>query len=409
MVAVHREVAGRLGGRPRAVLLDTPYGFQENADEISARAVDYFARRVQLAVEVVGFPGPLAADPAARSPQPGPAALARLREADFVFAGPGSPTYALGAWRASPVPGLLAAKLAQGGAVVFSSAAALTVGRFTLPVYEVYKVGQPAHWLEGLDLAGPAGLAPDCAIVPHFDNAEGGTHDTRYCYMGARRLRGLEDLLPPAGWILGVDEHTALVLDLDAGEAAVLGRGAVTARRRGAEARVPAGSRVPVADLAGLARAGARTPAPASPPRPDGPRDPAPGAAPPLREEVGRLAAAFDQAVAERRAGDAAAAVLALDRAIGAWAADTLQSDEPDRARAVLHALVHRLGEAAAAGLRDPREPLAPLVGELIGLRAELRGAGAFEVADRLRARLAAAGIELRDTPAGTVWVLRDR
>ena len=135
MVTPHRDAVARLGATPpRAVLLDTPYGFQENAAEISQRAVDYFAQRVQLAIEVAGFPGPLAVDPRERSVQPTAASLARLRAADFMFAGPGSPTYALSTWRGSPVPAALADKLAHGGFVVFASAAAVTVGRFSLPV-----------------------------------------------------------------------------------------------------------------------------------------------------------------------------------------------------------------------------------------------------------------------------------
>src|SRR5438552_4760075 len=94
------------------------------------------------------------------------AALSRVRTAGFVFAGPGSPSYALSVWRSSSVPEALAAKLADGGAVVFSSAAALTLGRFSVPVYEVYKVGQEVHWLDGLDLLGPIGFAGSCVVIP---------------------------------------------------------------------------------------------------------------------------------------------------------------------------------------------------------------------------------------------------
>jgi len=68
---------------------------------------------------------------------------------------------------------------------------------------------------------------------------------------------------------------------------------------------------------------------------------------------------------------------------------------------------VHRLGEAASQGLRDPKELLAPLVEGLIKLRAELRTEKAYALADRVRDRLIAAGIELRDTADGTVWTLR--
>jgi len=246
MVTPHRELVARLGGSPRAVLLDTPYGFQENAAEISHRAVEYFAQRVQLAIDVAGFPGPLAVDPRERSAQPSAAALARLRSADYVFAGPGSPTYALSTWRGSPVVEALVDTLSHGGVVVFSSAAAVTIGRFSLPVYEIYKVGQDIHWLDGLDLVGAAGLGADSVVIPHWDNAEGGTHDTRFCYMGARRLDALEALLPADAWMLGVDEHTVLVIDLKAREAVIGGRGAVTVRRRGRSERFPAGSRVPL-------------------------------------------------------------------------------------------------------------------------------------------------------------------
>ncbi len=413
MVTPHRDIVARFGGAPpRAVLLDTPYGFQENAAEISLRAVDYFAQRVQLAVEVAGFPGPLAADPRERSAQPTAAALARLRAADFVFSGPGSPTYALSTWRGSPVPEALADKLHHGGAVVFASAAAVTVGRFSLPVYEIYKVGQPIHWLDGLDLLSPLGFGANCVVVPHFDNAEGGTHDTHFCYMGERRLRALEELLPADAWVLGVDEHTALIVDLDAREVAVIGRAGVTVRRRGVLERFPAGARVPVAALVAAARGSTQVGAAARklvgvPQDPVAAREPPPARSP-LLSEVARLEHAFAGALAARRAAEAAEAILALDRTILEWSADTLQSDEPDRARAVVHSLVHRLGEAASVGLRDPKEILAPLVEGLIALRAELRAERAWQLADRLRDRLIAAGIDLHDTLQGTTWTLRD-
>ena len=413
MVTPHRDIVARFGAAPpKAVLLDTPYGFQENAAEVSQRAVEYFAQRVQLAIEVAGFPGPLAADPRERSDQPTPATLARLRAADLVFSGPGSPTYALSTWQGSSVPGAISDKLAHGGVAIFASAAAVTVGRFSLPVYEIYKVGHPIHWLDGLDLLSPLGFGANCVVVPHFDNAEGGTHDTRFCYMGERRLAVMEELLPPDAWVLGVDEHTALVFDLDEGDATVTGRGVVTVRRRGVAERFPAGTRMPMTSLVAAAR-GARESGGAAASPPDAARAPAESEEPrpkrsALLDEVARLEQVFVAALAARRAGEAAEAILALDRAILDWSADTLQTDEPDRARAVLHSLVHRLGEAASVGLRDPKEVLAPLVEGLIALRAELRTEKAWQVADRLRDRLVAGGIELHDTPGGTTWTLRD-
>ena len=56
MARVHRAVLDRLGERPvPAVVLDTPYGFQENADDISARAVDYFRTTVGAPFSVASF------------------------------------------------------------------------------------------------------------------------------------------------------------------------------------------------------------------------------------------------------------------------------------------------------------------------------------------------------------------
>jgi len=124
---------------------------------------------------------------------------------------------------------------------------------------------------------------------------------------------------------------------------------------------------------------------------------------------VGRLERAFETAVSARQTGPAVSAIIALDRVIQDWTADTLETDDPERARAVLHALIHRLGEAAASGLRDPREALRPLVDGLVALRGELRAERAFSLADRLRDRLTAAGIELRDTPEGTGWTVDPR
>jgi cyanophycinase-like exopeptidase len=414
MVTPHREIVARLGDpTPRAVLLDTPYGFQENASEITQRAIEYFGHRVQLTIEAAGFLGPLAADQTQRTPIAEAAALSRLRTAGFVFAGPGSPSYALSVWKGSPVPEALATKLAEGGAVIFSSAAALTLGRYAVPVYEIYKVGHPVHWLDGLDLLKAAGFEGSCVVIPHYDNAEGGTHDTRFCYMGERRLSVMETMLPDDAWVLGIDEHTVLTVDLDARTATVSGRGSLTVRRRGASQVFAAGQKLGLDALLAAARgdtARTRAPAPAVAAAGTGALPEEKGAAKrsPLLAEVARLEQAFEAAIAGRKASEAAEAILNLDRAIAEWSADTLQTDDPDRARAVLYSLVQRLGEAAAGGLRDPRELLAPLVENLITLRGELRAARAFELADRVRDRLTAAHIEIRDTPVGTVWELRE-
>src|SRR5205085_3494272 len=237
MVKVHRELIARAGSP--AVLLDTPFGFQENAAEITAKAVAYFRESVGQEIGVASYRAAAGTDAVAYETM-----LSRLRAARYVFAGPGSPSYALAQWRDTLVPEVLADKLRRGGAITFASAAALVVGTHTVPVYEIYKVGQDPSWLDGLDLLAEAGLR--AAVIPHFDNAEGGTHDTRYSYLGERRLQVMEAQLPADVFVLGVDEHTACTLDLDADSATVIGLGAVTIRRRGRSTRVEAGTTEPL-------------------------------------------------------------------------------------------------------------------------------------------------------------------
>ena len=401
MAKVHRQLFERLAPVPvPAVLLDTPYGFQSNAQDISARAIAYFRESAGRPVAAASMSRTIGVAPVALE-----TALARVAEARWVFSGPGSPTYALAQWRSTIVPSLLSEKISGGGCIVFSSAAALTLGRWTVPVYEIYKAGEDPVWADGLDLLGPLGST--VAVVPHFDNAEGGTHDTRYCYLGEERLRLMEAQLPPEGWVLGVDEHTVCIFDFDAGTASVSGLGAVTVRRHGTSAVVASGRTLSIDELVELA---------ASLPAGSGSDAAVRGAAVassaltagPLLAEARRLTAAFDSAIAGRDADGATEAVLEMEATLHAWSADTFESDELDRARAALRRMIVRLGELAVPGLRDPREVLAPWVGALLVERAEAREDGRFADGDRIRQRLEDFGVEVRDTSAGTDWGLRE-
>ena len=406
MVKPHREMFERLDASGlvpasglSAVVLDTPFGFQENAPELSQKTVEYF--RTSLRREVVPI-GLLRTE--TMSAVEKERAFTAVRSAQFVFAGPGSPTYALRQWQQTPVPALLAEKLRTGGSVTFASAAALTLGLRTVPVYEVYKAGSDPYWLGGLDLLSELGLP--VAVIPHYNNAEGGHHDTRFCYMGERRLRMLEAELPDGAFVLGVDEHTGVVLDLDADTATVVGLGVLTVRRDGVSTEIPSGQTVPIDVLRnGPGAAGAHTVVSAAPV--ETVAAPAPAASGvSLGADVDRLDAEFAAALERRDADAAVAAVLELDEAMVAWSTDSLQSDEMDRARALLRSMVVRLGEATRRGLVDPREIIAPFVDVAVAVRAEVRAAKRYDLSDQIRDGLAAAGVEVRDTPAGQEWGL---
>ena len=404
MIKPHRQIFERLGPEPGpAVLLDTTYGFQANADDISARAVEYFAASVGQPVEVAELRD-RGADPVRRQE-----ALAKVAAARWVFAGPGSPSYALRQWDGGEIPDLLADKLDHGGCVLFSSAAALTLGRYTVPVYEIYKVGVDPEWLEGLNLV--KFLGPEVAVIPHFDNAEGGNHDTRFCYLGERRLELLESQMGPDGWVLGIDEHTAAVFDLDDATVSVLGNGVVTVRRGGRSTTVKSGETLPIRALVELAFSDKGTAVAAPPPASPSPA-PAAGSTPPgaptaFHAEIRRLETEFDAAISGRDVDGAVRALLELDDTVVAWAGDTTQTDAPDRARAAMRRMVARLGELAKTGARDPRLVVGGFVDALLAERAEARASRRFADADRVRDALIANGIEVRDTPDGTVWEIR--
>lgn len=376
MVEIHRAAARTLRAGARAVLLDTPYAFQENRADISARACRYFARSVGLDVEVAtGITG-----------------------ADWVFSGPGSPTYALERWADSGVAGDLRARVrARQGVTVLASAAACTAGLATVPVYEIYKVGAEPRWREGIDLLEPLGL--QAVLIPHFDNAEGGTHDTRYCYLGERRLSRMERELPAGTAVLGIDEHTAVVIDLDGESVQVAGRGGLTVRRPGSVAVLPAGTRTDLAEIRRLAegRAGVS----ASPPPIVSEAAPAEVT---LEETIRSCEERFKAAAAEPDMVAAAQSVLDLEAEMVKWAADTEEdAGGVDQARELMRLLIARLGElASSAGLRSAG--LRSLVEPLLVLRARLREEGRYDVADALRAAMQEGGVLIEDTPDGPRW-----
>ncbi|MGL5859265.1 MAG: CysS/YqeB C-terminal domain-containing protein [Angustibacter sp.] len=417
LVPVHREVfaATTAGGPVRAVFLDTPFGFQLNADELTARTVAYFRDSVGQRVEVARWRH--ADEPVLDQER----SLALLHQATWAFSGPGSPSYALRHWAGTAVPQALA-DVARRGTLVLGSAAAVTAGSHAIGVYEIYKAGEVPRWLPGLDLlAELTGLR--AAVVPHYDNAEGGTHDTRFCYLGEPRLALLEDELPDDVGVLGVDEHTTLWVDLETRTARVLGRGVVTVRRRGASVRFPAGRTVPLAELDDLLRHGSTTgPAVAAPGDPvmrggPGTHDSMRGTTPieefsspvtatpgSLREAADAASAAFDAAMAHRDAAGCTTAVLELEQACHDWSSDTLVSDDAAMARRTLRVLIVRLGELAEGGIRDPREVVGPFVETLLMVRATARANRNYPTSDLIRDQLAACGVEVRDTPSGVEW-----
>src|SRR5262249_45925191 len=143
--------------------------------------------------------------------------------------------------------------------------------------------------------------------------------------------------------ILGIDEHTALVIDTVTGQASVHGRGKVTLRRHGQSTLYEAGR---FFDLQELRSAGA----PRRRPRAEAPVD--------VPAELAELS---------RR-------VVQL--------------------------------EAELAAARERAQLVAPLILQLLEIRRMARDMEQYEAADAIRDRLIDLGIEVKDSAAGTDFVV---
>ena len=404
MVTTHRRLTSLLPSPVKAVVLETPYGFQENAPELATKAVEYFKTSINVDLVVAGLvrlhDTHIAADPVAIE-----RGLRALSDADYIFAGPGSPTYALRQWAGSSVARIMIDKLNNGGIVTFASAAALTLGKATVPVYEVYKVGQDVQALDGLDILAAIGI--NAAVIPHYDNTEGANHDTRFCYLGEARLQMFESLLDEDTYVLGVDEHTGLVIDLDAATASVVGNSNVTIRLRTESFVYPTGSVIPLSLLQSpsslLTGSGEVSSSHSIAPSPVAPAAPQ---AHSLDAVLDESIQQFDQAMQQRDALAAVRAALSLEQAMQDWSIDTLQSDVLVRSRSALRSMISQLGDAAIGGVRDPREVVAPYIEAMLSVRATVRAEKRFDLSDVIRDVFASLNIEVRDTPAGAEWSL---
>lgn len=399
MAPTHRHLMSQLGEPVRAVFVDTPAGFEVNVDEIAIKAADYFQHHYSLSLARAEFKSAKRAEAAQVE-----RAVRQIQRANYIFAGPGSPTYAVRNWRGSRVWEAIARQFELGAQLVLASAAAISLSRQALPVYEIYKAGEDPMWREGLDLLAPYGL--DLAIISHWNNTEGGKYDTRFCFMGEARFAELEKLLPDSTTVLGIDEYTACLFDLAENRAEVMGAGQVTIRQRGRAETVPSGSSFSLDELRNRTGPTAFVPAPfpaaARTDHDQGVPMDEETAARELETELERAHAVLaDRATGENLATSAGALyelAQAIDQARQAGVQPNLIDQARDAIRELEMELASALSEDAVTG------DIAPFVDLILDIRSQLRSARQFEVADRIREGLARLGIALQDASEGTIW-----
>ncbi len=236
----------RLPRPVKVAVMETPAGFELNSPHVASRVSDFIRHRLQ------NYKPDVTVVPARRRDAEfgtnNPDILRPLLDADCIFMGPGSPSYAVRHLTGTYAWDMIKARHRLGACLTFASSAAIAIGETAVPIYEIYKVGEDPHWIPGLDLLGHFGLRIAC--VTHWNNTEGGANlDTSRCYIGRARLETLLPALSNGTVVVGIDEHTALTLDFSKPECRVLGKGTVTLVRDGLERVYRTGSSFAMSEL----------------------------------------------------------------------------------------------------------------------------------------------------------------
>lgn len=243
---VFKALLERLPPSPKISLLETPAGFELNSPEVAGNIAEFLEHHLQ------NYNPQTTLIPARKrgthySPED-PEILRPLLTSDMIFMGPGSPSYAIRQLQGSLAWEYVLARHHLGAGIALASASTIAISSYALPVYEIYKVGEDIHWLEGLDLFSCYNLS--LVFIPHWNNNEGGESlDTSRCFMGKARFHPLKGMLPEGQTILGIDEHSGLIMDFDTETCCVIGLGTVTIQKGETEKKIPAGKRFSISEL----------------------------------------------------------------------------------------------------------------------------------------------------------------
>src|SRR5215211_3668819 len=217
---IFEALARNIDGPLRIALMETPAGFELNSAQVVGKVGDFMKTRLQNYKPIVDVI-PARKKNSAYSPDD-PEIVRPLLYANMIFMGPGSPTYAIRTLKNTLAWDVIRARHRLGAALIFASAATISVGAHALPVYEIYKVGQDMHVVDGLNFFADFGL--HISFTPHWNNADGGVDlDTSRCFVGMDRFAEWCKLVPDENTTVGLDEHTGIILDFERGKCEVSG------------------------------------------------------------------------------------------------------------------------------------------------------------------------------------------
>lgn len=230
----------------RVAILETPAGFELNASIVAGRVGEFLKTRLQNykpSIDLI----PARKKDTHNSPD-NLEVLKPLLTANLIFMGPGSPSYVARQLRGTLAWEIIRARHRQGAILVFASAATISLGKWVLPVYEIYKVGEDVHVKDGLDFFADFGL--HVSFIPHWNNAEGGADlDTSRCFMGVERFEQWRKLTPQDNVIVGLDEHSGFIIDFEHNKCDVHGVSSVTVQKNAETKIYPADSNFSLDEL----------------------------------------------------------------------------------------------------------------------------------------------------------------
>jgi len=218
---VHQEVFEKIGkDKINLAIITTPAGFQPNVKIVYEEIAQFFQDRLQNfhpKIKIIYANNLNQAND--------PFLVDQINQSDYIFTGPGSPTYASRHLAGSLLLKRIKEKVSSGSSLSLASAATIAFSGFTLPVYEIYKVGvDKLFWEKGLDFF--KDFLGSITVIPHFNNTEGGEKtDTSRCFVGRQRFEKLLKLLPQGEGLWGIDEQTGIIIDLKTKTKKVIGQG----------------------------------------------------------------------------------------------------------------------------------------------------------------------------------------
>ena len=225
-----------------------------------------------------------------------------------------------------------------------------------MPVYEIYKVGEEPRWIKGLNIL--SAFEINATIIPHFNNKEGGNHDTRFCYMGKTRFDKLRNSIDSP--IIGIDEHTGLVIDGESRLGEVYGIGKVTIISNNNEVEYSAGNKISFDEISKAKK----------------------NKIIPIKKDL-EIEEEYETKTSIEKAS------RLIDK-------NSVNRESINR---ILSQIKLNIEE-----LESKTEIIDPLIELVLEIRKELRLSGKFELSDYMRNEIEKLGIEINDEESGSSW-----